>query len=142
MIPIWYLLFMKMITRSTDYAVRAVCRMAKKDKGVISVTELVRELGIPRPFLRKILQTLNRYGLVRSYKGIGGGFSLARNPDKIRLADIIAVFQGPFRMNECIFKKRLCPNRKTCPLKKRVDEIERRASREIGLITIGSLLRA
>lgn len=115
--------------------------MAEHGEGVISVTGLVAALKIPRPFLRKILQTLNRKGLVRSYKGIGGGFRLARRPEGIYLSDLIGIFQGPFRMNECIFKKRICPSRKTCPLKKRIDAVERRAQEEIGAITIGSLIR-
>ncbi len=131
---------MKMMTRNTDYAVRAICYMAGKPQGVISVTELVKELKIPRPFLRKILQTLTKSGLAKSYKGVGGGFKLAVAPDKIYLADIIKVFQGKFTLNECFFKKDICPNRRTCPLKKRIDSIERRAQEEIGAITIGSLL--
>ncbi len=141
MILKWYPFNMKILTRDTDYAVRAICYMAKRPEGVISVTELVEELGMPRPFLRKILQKLNKSGLARSYKGIGGGFSLAVDPGKIYLADLIKIFQGPFKMNECVFKKKLCPNRSTCPLKKRIDKIEERVTREIGSITIGSLLK-
>lgn len=132
---------MKLLTRNTDYAVRAICYMAKKPQGVISVTELVSELGMPRPFTRKILQRLNKSGLARSYKGIGGGFSLAVAPGRISLADIIKVFQGPLKINECVFKKKLCPNRATCPLKRRIDRIERRATDELESITIGALLK-
>jgi Rrf2 family protein len=115
--------------------------MAKHGQGVVSVTEMVRALGIPRPFLRKILQSLGRSGLVRSYKGTGGGFALKVKSDRIYLADIIKVFQGPFKLNECLFRKRICPDRRTCPLRKRIGAIERRAEDEIGSITIGSLLR-
>jgi len=140
MILRWYHLIMKLMTRNTDYAVRAICHMAAKPQGVISVTELVDELKIPRPFLRKILQMLSKSGLVTSYKGIGGGFRLEAKPDKIYLSDIIKVFQGDFTLNECFFKKKVCPNRQTCILKKRIDLIERRAQEEIGAITIGSLI--
>ena len=131
---------MKMLTRNSDYAVRAICYMAKRGEGVISVTELVKELKIPRPFLRKILQALQHKGLVRSYKGIGGGFELAVPAARLPLADIIEVFQGPLTMNECIFKKRLCPDVRTCPLKKRIDGITQRVEKELRAITIGSLL--
>jgi Rrf2 family protein len=132
---------MKLITRNTDYAVRAICYMAKKRCGVVSVTELVRELGIPRPFLRKILQALSGSGLVSSRKGVGGGFTLEVSPDRIKLSDIIRIFQGGFSLNECLFKEAPCPNRKVCPLKKRLDAVERRAAAEIGAITIVSLLK-
>lgn len=132
---------MKMLTRNTDYAVRAMCYMAKKGRGVISVTELVASLKIPRPFLRKILQELTKKGLVKSYKGIGGGFKLGSSPDRIFLVDLIEVFQGPLCINECIFKKRACPNTSECPLKKRIDSIERKVEAELRTITIGSLLK-
>ena len=131
---------MKLMTRNTDYAVRAVCYMAKKPQGVISVTELVKKLKIPRPFLRKILQMLTKSGLAKSYRGIGGGFALAVSPGEIFLADLMKVFQGQVSLNECIFKKKVCPHKKTCPLKRRIDAIELRAQEEIGSITILSLM--
>ena len=65
---------MKLITRDTDYAVRALCFIGQRQKRLISASELVANLKIPRPFLRKILQTLNREGILNSYKGKGGGF--------------------------------------------------------------------
>ena len=49
---------MKLITREIDYAVRAIIYLAEKKYGVVSVAELVDELGITRPFLRKIMQIL------------------------------------------------------------------------------------
>ena len=65
---------MKLITRDTDYALRALCFIAKHKKEIISVDRLAEESKIPRPFLRKILQKLNRAGILKSYKGQGGGF--------------------------------------------------------------------
>jgi Rrf2 family nitric oxide-sensitive transcriptional repressor len=115
--------------------------MAKKGRGVISVTELVTSLRIPRPFLRKILQALTKKGFVKSYKGIGGGFKLGKSPDRIFLVDLIEVFQGPVSINECMFKKRACPNIRECPLKKRIDSIKRHVESELKVITIGSILK-
>lgn len=132
---------MKLITRDTDYAVRAVCCIAKNKGGRVSVSELVKRLKVPRAFLRKILQTLNKEGVVVSYKGIGGGFRLASKPDKLLLVDIMKVFQGPLELNECAFKKMLCPNSKKCPLKKKIDKIENYVLSELGTITIGELIR-
>jgi len=131
---------MKLITRNTDYAVRALCYIARHEQGIISVSELERELEIPRPFLRKILQILNKNGLLRSYKGKGGGFTLALPPNRIFLVDLMEIFQGPVKLNECIFKKRVCPNKKTCPLKRKMDAIEEHVASELKSITIASLL--
>ncbi len=131
---------MKLITRNTDYAVRAVCYMSRKADKLVSVSELVRELRIPKPFLRKILQILNKEGIVKSHRGIGGGFRLARPTSKIYLTDLINVFQGPLRLNECLFKKELCPNRKRCHLKNRIDKIEKFVVSEVESITVKDLI--
>lgn len=131
---------MKLITRDTDYAVRALCFIAKCREEIISVSELTEKLKIPRPFLRKILQILNKKGLLRSYKGQGGGFILALSPDNIFLVDLIRIFQGSVSLNECIFKKRVCPNIKSCKLKKRIDNIQKYVFSELRDITLASLL--
>lgn len=132
---------MKLITRDTDYALRALCFIARDKKGVIPVTELVAKLKIPRPFLRKILQVLNREGILDSHKGQGGGFTLARPAEKIRLVDLMKVFQGKFQLNECLFKKVICPNIRQCALRKKLDGIESYIIKELKPITIASLLR-
>lgn len=131
---------MKLITRDTDYAVRAVCYIAKKGKQA-SVDELIAETKIPRAFLRKILQQLNKAKLLKSYKGRGGGFSLLRKTKNIYIKDIMKVFQGPLSLNECIFKKQVCPDIKKCPLRKKVTNIEKYVLSEINNITIDSLLK-
>ncbi|MDD5292175.1 MAG: Rrf2 family transcriptional regulator [Candidatus Omnitrophica bacterium] len=131
---------MKLITRYTDYAIRALCFIAKSDKEVVSVPDLVASLKIPRPFLRKILQVLNTQGILSSCKGQGGGFSLARKPEKIFLMDLMNIFQGPFKLNECFFKMKCCPNTKTCLLRKRISRIEQYVIAQLQSITIASLL--
>ena len=61
---------MKLITRNTDYAIRALCYIAEQKQEVISADRLVKSLEIPRPFLRKILQTLTKAGLLNSSKAV------------------------------------------------------------------------
>ena len=132
---------MKLMTRDTDYAVRAICFIARHRKKVVSVSELVKALKIPRPFLRKILQILHKKGLLKSYKGLGGGFLLALTPERILLVDLIKVFQGPFKLNECFFKKEICPNTRRCRLKEKIDLIEKDVLRELETINIAYLLK-
>ena len=131
---------MKLITRNTDYAVRALCYIARQAGRSVAVTEMVAQLKIPRPFLRKILQALSGEGMLRSTKGQGGGFSLAHSKEKILLTDLIRIFQNTIQLNECVFKKKICPNRSTCVLKKEIDEIEQEALARLGRISIASLV--
>ena len=131
---------MKLITRDTDYAVRAICFIARRREGLVSVSELVRALRIPRPFLRKILQILNKKGVLSSYKGRDGGFTLALTPKRIFLLDLIKIFQGPLIINECLFKKAPCPDIGTCKLRKKIDSIQKYAISELKGVTLASLL--
>lgn len=132
---------MKLLTRETDYALRALAFMVANKDEVVAVSRLVWELKIPRPFLRKNLQVLEKKGLLRSNKGRGGGFSLAVSPKDISVLDLIEVFQGKFRLNECFLKRKICPNTKKCVLKKKIDRIERQVSRELSRIKISGICR-
>ena len=130
---------MKLITRNTDYAMRALCYIAERGKESVSAGEMVAALKIPRPFLRKLLQTLSAEGILQSFKGQGGGFALAKRPQDVPLAELVRIFQGTVELNECIFKKKICPNRKTCVLKKEIDSIKQDVLGRLQRITVASL---
>lgn len=130
---------MKLITRNTDYALRAICYIAKQDK-VVTVTELVRVLGVPRQFMRKILQQLSKKQILESYKGQGGGFKLKFLPEKIFIIQIMRIFQGPVGLNGCFLKKDICPNKGKCVLRKKIRVIENNALRQLRQISIASLV--
>jgi len=129
---------MKLITRDTDYAVKAIAAIAK-GKRAYTVNELVDKLGIPKAFLRRIFQKLANAGILLSTKGKSGGFSLARKPKDIKISDIIFAFQGKVSMNECVFKKKLCPDIRTCPLRKEIVKIEKDVVARLESISIASL---
>lgn len=132
---------MKLITRNTDYAIRALAYMAGRKKGLVSAAELVKALKIPRQFLRGILQELGRRKFVESHKGVGGGFRLVKRPSSIYMTDIIEVFQGPFSLNECLLKKNICPNKGACLLGKKIAVISKYVESEIGSISIADLIK-
>lgn len=132
---------MKLINRDADYAVKALLAVAGRGGGTVSVTDLTAELGVPGPYLRKIMQTLARRGVVRSAKGRGGGFVLARPAARIAVADVIRAFQGPISLHDCLFKKKLCPDVSTCPLRTSIGRLERKLVRDLEAMSIASILR-
>ncbi|MDD4955195.1 MAG: Rrf2 family transcriptional regulator [Candidatus Omnitrophica bacterium] len=131
---------MKLITRDTDYALRAVCFIAKKRNKKVCASELVEELKIPRSFMRKILQVLNREGILTSHKGIGGGFVLAKQPKDIYLTDLMEIFQGGVNLNECTLHKMKCPNVSVCPLRKKIKNIEKHVISELSVINLAAFV--
>ncbi len=133
---------MKLITREIDYAVRALIYLAdNKNERIVPVPELVDELGITRPFLRKIMQLLAKAGVIESYKGNKGGFRLIKKPDDVYLIDLVEIFQGDFSLNECLLNKDICPNKGNCILKDRVDDIEEKVRLELESIDLSSLIK-
>ncbi|OGS08438.1 MAG: hypothetical protein A2270_09110 [Elusimicrobia bacterium RIFOXYA12_FULL_51_18] len=140
MILIWYHYIMKLINRDVDYSVRALAHIAANAPEVVPVTLMEDKLGVSRPFLRKILQKLNRAGVLRSKKGRGGGFVLARKPDRIFLRELINIFRGSIALNDCMFGGRLCQNHKTCLLRRKLGIIEKNMLAEVDAITLKTLI--
>lgn len=132
---------MKLLTRDTDYAVRAICFIARSREKKASVAELTLSLGMPKSFLRKILQRLSEEGLLKSAKGKGGGFTLAARPDDIVLLGLMRIFQGGLNLNNCFLKKRICPEKNVCRLRKEIGLIEKDTAAALSKISIASLLR-
>jgi len=132
---------MKLLTKETDYAIRAILNLARHDNGYLSSRELSRQEGIPLQFLRRILQSLIKDGLLESREGANGGVALKADPAAIKVADLIRLFQGNIQLTECMFRKRICSNRKTCVLRKRIKRIEDMVTREFEDLTIEDLLR-
>ena len=86
---------MKVSTRG-DYAARALLSLALHgDDRPTSVKEIAERTDLPQPYLEQILLAVKGAGLVRSKRGVGGGYVLARPPAEITLADIIAAVEGP-----------------------------------------------
>lgn len=135
---------MNLITRDTDYAVRALCYMAQRPDQVVSVTELCSELKLPRQYLRRVLQMVARnphHPILHSYRGKGGGFQLRVAPAKILLTDLIEIFQGKTDFTRCAFRASVCPRREGCALRKKIKRIEKSAVAELHATTIASLVR-
>jgi Rrf2 family protein len=84
-----------------DYASRALLSLALRDEDApTSVRDLAERTGLPQPYLEQILLSLKGAGLVRSKRGVGGGYVLARSADLITLAEIVAAVDGPINAGD------------------------------------------
>jgi len=85
----------KVSTRG-DYASRALlCLALRNDSSPISVRDIAERTGLPQPYLEQILLALKGAGLVRSKRGVSGGYSLSRPPEEILLSQIVSAVDGP-----------------------------------------------
>ena len=103
------------ISRETDYAIRCVFYLAGRQENVAMISEIAAEMSVPKSFLAKILQKLTRASIVTSYRGIKGGFKLAKPPAKISLLEVIEAIE-PIAMNICASDDRLCSFSGTCSI--------------------------
>jgi Rrf2 family protein len=87
---------MKVSTRG-DYASRALLSLALHGGQTqpTSVRDIAERTGLPQPYLEQILLALKGAGLVRSKRGVGGGYVLARSPAQITLGQIVSAVEGP-----------------------------------------------
>jgi Rrf2 family protein len=102
------------ITRETDYAIRCLLYLSRKQDEITMGDEIAGEMDIPKSFLAKILQKLARAKIVKSYRGVKGGFQLAKRPDKINLLNVIEAIEGPIAMNICAVDKKMCSLSNKC----------------------------
>lgn len=131
---------MKVLTKNTDYAIRALLALAAEQGSYLSARAISQQQDIPYQFLRRLLQEMIRHGLVTSKDGAAGGFMLSRSPDTIRVSELIGIFQGPVQVSECMFRKQICANRARCVLRHEIMRIEQVVQQEFDKVTIGKLL--
>lgn len=105
------------ITREGDYGIRSVLYLSRQPfKKISFVNEISEEYKIPRSFLAKILQKLVKAKLVRSYRGVKGGFSLAKPARDISMLDVVEAIEGKIYLNICLMDKKKCGFSKHCPV--------------------------
>ena len=84
------------VSKRGQYGMRALCHLAETHgRGVVQIREIARHEAIPAKFLEGILLELKHAGIVRSRRGIDGGYELAREPKEIMLGQVMRVLDGP-----------------------------------------------
>ena len=132
---------MQLLTKQTDYAVRALLNLATDPDNYKTADAISAEEKIPYQFLRRILQKLRQESLISTKEGKNGGVRIIKDSEKITLNEIIELFQGRIELSSCMFRKKLCSNRQACILRKKIKSIEKKVVSEFNDITISGLLK-
>jgi Rrf2 family protein len=84
------------LSKRGEYGIRALCHLAvRHDRGVIHIASIAEQESLPSKFLEGILLQLKRAGIVKSRRGVEGGYALSRLPKEIMLGEVIRVLDGP-----------------------------------------------
>jgi Rrf2 family iron-sulfur cluster assembly transcriptional regulator len=111
-----------MLSNSCRYGIRAVIYLASQPDGdaKVGIKQISSDLGLPTPFLAKILQQLAKQKILSSSKGPHGGFALLKDPDNITLLDIVNTIDGSDTFTNCVMHTGTCEgvnaDKKLCPL--------------------------
>ena len=90
-------------TKAEEYGIFGVLYLAEKDRTVVTpLSEISKAQNIPEKFLAKIFQSLSKSGIIRSHRGVRGGFTLAKDPSEISIKEVLETIQGPYHLMKCL----------------------------------------
>jgi Rrf2 family iron-sulfur cluster assembly transcriptional regulator len=104
-----------MFSKATGYGIRALAYIASQpEHRLCGLQEIAKHEEIPPAYLRKVLGELRRHRLLRSVKGIHGGYELGRSADSITLWEVFQVLEADPYMDMCIFGNKVCTAESSC----------------------------
>jgi Rrf2 family protein len=131
------------LTRAADYAVRAMLHVGSLPEGVVALKdEIAHAEHIPPSFMAKILRQLVKTGLLRSSRGVNGGFGMARAASEVNLLDIIEGIEGPIHLTDCVPDPEHCALSHDCPVSTVWLEVQDRMTELLRETTLEALLSA
>jgi Rrf2 family protein len=130
------------LTRKTDYAIVALAYMAQQGHGVFTAREISERFHMPLPLLMNILKSLCHGELVRSTRGVKGGYSLAMPAEQITLDSIIRVVEGPVHFVQCATEGvagESCDLVHTCPVTRPIRKIHAKLKDFLNSVTLAQI---
>ena len=130
------------ITQEADYAIR-ICAALAKWEGMIGTPQLSENLCVPPRFTSKILRKLAQSGIVKSVRGVNGGFILAQKPKDVTLKSIIEAIDGEIAIRHCLLCDHNCSyqeDKSKCKLHQVFRELNEMISSRLEALTISDMV--
>jgi Rrf2 family protein len=128
-----------MISQTAEYALRAIVFLA--DQGEARTTQqIAAATRVPTSYLSKVMQSLSRAGIVKSQRGLHGGFTLVGAPDDVSVWDVIDAVDPIQRIRSCPLGLK-AHGMRLCPLHKRLDDALALVETAFRDSTLGDLIR-
>jgi Rrf2 family protein len=128
-----------LFSTATGYALRALAAMPEDGRYSLA-KDLASQLGLPGPYLAKILQTLAQEGILNSVRGPRGGFRLARPAHKITVGQVVAILDGMDAMSGCVMGFVNCEGKDNpCPLHAAWCQVKSHLEETLTMVTVRDL---
>ncbi len=128
-------------TRAEEYGIIGVIYLAEQDRDrVVPLSEIAQAQDVPEKFLAKIFQNLTKSGMVRSHRGVKGGFTFARKPEDVSIREIVEIIQGPYHLIRCLHEVDCCEKYKECPIRLVLEEAEEKLLEVFNKYNVGQMI--
>ena len=111
-------------SKSTELAIHGLWMLARRSPELLLISEMAEAQGASQSYLAKVFQKMARRGLVNSTRGKRGGFTLARRPESISIADVVRAIEAQEPIYDCLHLSRGCEGNSDCKLGGMFDEVE------------------
>ena len=130
------------LARLTDYGIMLVTLLARDRHAVpLSARDVADKSRLPRPTVSKLLKALAHGGILETHRGVRGGYRLAKPPEQINVADIIAALEGPIGITECTAHPGQCGVEPLCPVRTNWRRINRAVLDALQGISLAEMAR-
>jgi len=134
---------MKLSVRG-EYALRALLVLGLNyDQGIVRIQTISEQQNIPKRFLEQILNDLKSAGIVKSRRGVAGGYRLARRPEEITLASVVRHVEGAIAPVSCVserfYEKCSCPDELRCAIRSVMKEAREAVVKIMERVTVAEL---
>lgn len=137
------------LSNLADYAVVVMTTLARGGPAAgappavpLSAAQVSMLSGVPAPTVAKLLGQLGRAGLLRSVRGVSGGFVLARAPAEVTLADIVEAIDGPIAITHCAQAETECDLAGCCPVRPHWEPVNRAVRGALAAVSLAEILPA
>lgn len=128
-----------MFSQTVEYALRAVVMLAGKTPHAQTTSQIAQTTRVPRAYLSKVVQSLARAGIVQSTRGLGGGVTLSKSPDKLTILEVVNAVEPIRRIRTCPLGL-AAHGVHLCPLHRRVDDALAMVEEAFGSTTLAEVL--
>lgn len=128
------------LSKLTDYATVILSHMAQDKSRVHGALEIAEATGITQPTASKILKILVKARVLSSTRGSKGGYTLAREPERITVASVISALEGPIALTECTVSHKGCEQAAGCRIQGNWHIINQRISQALESVTLADMI--
>jgi len=126
------------LTKKTDYGLELMISLAKNYRqGPLSLRQVAKEKKLPFKYLEQVVVPLRKSGLIEAKEGKGGGYFLKKKPEKVSVAEIVEILEGPVEVGACFG----CPKATICGQKDVWAEVGDKVRKTIEDKTLADLIK-